>query len=61
MTLNVIYNKVLNRYILLLLLKIRTILLSYRQNKSNVYKVDGIIEIKILNYYTNLEDIILYE
>ena len=61
MTLNAISNKVLNWYILLLLLKIRTILLSYRQNKSNVYKVDGIIEIKILNYYTNLEDIILYE
>ena len=61
MTLNAISNKVLKRYILLLLLKIRTILLSYRQNKSNVYKVDGIIEIKILNYYTNLEDIILYE
>ena len=61
MTLNAISNKVLKRYILLLLLKIRTILLSYRQNKSNVYKVDGIIEIKILNYYTNLEDVILYE
>ena len=61
MTLNVIYNKVLNRYILLLLLKIMAILLSYRQNKSNVYKVDGIIEIKILNYHTNLEDIILLE
>ena len=61
MSLNAISNKVLKRYILLLLLKIRTILLSYRQNKSNVYKVDGIIEIKILNYYTNLEDVILYE
>ena len=35
-----------HRYVLLLLLKMMVVLLSYRQNKSNVYKVGGIIEMK---------------
>ena len=38
MTLNAIY-KVPNRYILILLLKIMAVLLSYRQNKSNIIKL----------------------